>query len=242
METKHTIETIGYILKEEKIATLKHNILPNTFVVETQDSYPGYHGKDLPGELKVPEFLFFITKQKYSSEHLARVTKNIRKYFKDEIDIARAELTVYNTLLYSIRIKGIKDFTKISELQSCFKSEGIEFAKSKNVEAECLIKIQKQFILEEKSEGIFQDLEEPSLSYIQVPINLTWQQFKVITSKIKHAMDSGNFDAALGLFYKKQGLTDFVRIYDKEGNIQKMKDLHNRYSNEIKKLLLDNFV
>ena len=241
MDKKNTIETIGYVLKEEKFATLTHNIIPNTFVVETQNPYPGYHGKNLPGESIVPEFVFFVTKKKYTTEQIARVTNNIRKYFGEDIDVARAEITVYNKTFPCIRIKDCKDFTRISELQSCFKSEGIDFAKSKMIETTGLINIQKHFYLEEISDGIYRDLEEVNSSYLRIPVNLNWEQFRAITMKIKNSQDISNFDAALALFYRRQGVVDVVRIYNKEPKPKELIDIRARYHNEIKKLLLDSF-
>ncbi len=235
------IETIGYITKEEKLVSLEHDIIPNTQVIETREPFPGYHGKDLPGELSAsaPEFIFFVTKQKYTTEHIARVTKNIRKYFKEEVDIARAEINIFNNKYPSIRVKNCQDFSKIAELQSCYKGEGIKFAKKTKVDTLGLIRIQKHFNMEEVATGIFKDLEETNTSYLQIPVELKWPQFKSITIKIKNNMDDSNFDAALGLFYRKGGLVDFVRIYAENADTKRLEDIRDRYTKEISRILLN---
>lgn len=235
------IETIGYITKEEHMVSLEHDIIPNTMVIETRQPFPGYHGKNLPGELsaEVPEFVFFVTKQKYTTENIARVTQNIKKYFKDDIDIARAEIYVFNTKLPCIRLKHCKDLSKIEELQSCYKGEDIKFAKKKKVDTIGLIKIQKHLMLEEIAGGIYKDLEEERTHYLQIPVELKWPQFKSITLKIKNNMDDSNFDAALGMFYRKGGIVDFVRIYDKNASKERLEDIKNLYLKEISKLILN---
>jgi len=235
------IETIGYIKKEEHLVSLENDIIPNTQVIETREPFPGYHGKDLPGELSAsaPEFVFFVTKQKYTTDHIARVTKNIRNYFNDDIDIARAEITIFNTKHPCIRVKNCKDFSKITELQKCYRGEGIKFAKKKQVDTLGLIKIQKHFHLEEISKGIFKDLDEENTSYLQIPVEIKWPQLKRITFKIKNNMEDNNFDAALGLFYRKGGLIDFVRVYDKSADIKRLEDIKTRYMNEISRILLN---
>lgn len=235
------IETIGYIKKEEQLVSLEHDIIPNTQVIETREPFPGYHGKDLPGELSAsaPEFVFFVTKQKYTTEHIARVTQNIRKYFDKDIDIARAEISIFNTKYPCIRVKNCKDFSKIAELQRCYNGEGIKFAKKKKVDTLGLIKVQKHFNMEEIGNGIFKDLDEENTSYFQIPVELNWPQLKRITFKIKNNMNDSNFDAALGLFYRKGGLVDFVRIYDKNATIKRLEDIKNRYTNEISRILLN---
>jgi hypothetical protein len=175
------------------------------------------------------------------TEQIARATKNIRKYFNEDIDVARADINVFNKIYPSIRVKNIKDFGKISELQACLKSEGFEFAKSRTIETTGLINIQKHFYLEEISDDIYQDLEQEDSSYLQIPVNINWEQFRAITMKIKNSMDSSKFDVALGLFYRRLGVIDVIRVYDKEPSLEKLKDIRNRYINEIKKLLLDTF-
>jgi hypothetical protein len=241
MDTKNTIETVGYILKEEKIATLTQNIIPNTLVLETQKAYPGYHGKDLPEEFSFPEFIYFITREKYTTEHILRVSEAVQKYFDKKLDVARAELTIYNNIYHSFRLKECVDYTRVLEIQTFYKSEGIQFAKSKKIEATGLIQVQKTFALKETPEGIYHDLQEPNYFYIKLPINLNWEKFKAITLNIKRNIDNDNFDAALGLFYRTIGIVDFVRIYDKESSPEKLLDLKERYFNEIKKHLLDKF-
>ncbi|RLD62968.1 MAG: hypothetical protein DRI95_12335 [Bacteroidetes bacterium] len=235
------IETIGYIKKEEQLVSLEHDIIPNTQVIETRGPFPGYHGKDLPGELSAsaPEFVFFVTKQKYTTDHIARVTKNIKKYFVNNIDIARAEINIFNTKYPCIRVKNCEDFSKIAELQACYNGEGIKFAKKKKVDTVGLIKIQKHFHMEEIGNGIFKDMDEENTSYLQIPVELKWPQFKSITFKIKNNMEDSNFDAALGLFYREGGLIDFVRIYDESATIERLEDIKTRYMNEISRILLN---
>ena len=234
------IETIGYLTKEEHLASLEHDIIPNTLVVETRQPFPGYHGKDLPGDsASPPEFIFFVTKQKYTTEHIARLTHNIRKYFSENIDVARAEISIYNTKYPCIRVKNCENFSKIKELQECYKGEGIKFAKKQKIDSIGLIKIQKHFVINELTEGIFEDEEEEHTTYLQVPVYLTWPQFKSITYKIKNNMDDSNFDAAQGLFYRRGSIVDVVRIYAHNIDLNKLEDIRSRYLKEISRSILN---
>jgi hypothetical protein len=198
--SKNTIETIGYILKEEKFATLKQSIIPNTFVIESQNPFPGYHGKDLPGEALVPEFVFFVTKKKYTTEDILRATKNIRKYLGRDIDVARADLNIFNKTYPAIRVKDVHDFKAIAELQNCYKSEGFEFVKQQSVETVGLINIQKHFYLQDEGDGIYLDLEDKDYSYFEIPFKLNFEQFRAITMKVKNTLEVNKFDAALVCF------------------------------------------
>lgn len=241
MSGKNTIETIGYIIKEEKLSNLSQSIIPNTFVLETQNPFPGYHGKDLPGEVTVPEFVFFVTKKKYTTEQIARATQNIRNYLGRDVDVARADINIFNKTYPSIRVMDCADINDILELQNCYKSEGFIFEKAKSVETAGLINIQKHFYLSDEGNGIYKDLENENYSYFQIPAKLNWEQFRAITMKIRHAMENSKFDVALGLFYRRLGVVDVVRVYNKDLKIDELKNIKERYHNEIKKLLLDSF-
>ncbi|MBN1251219.1 MAG: hypothetical protein JXR51_10980 [Bacteroidales bacterium] len=242
MSQNKIIETIGYITKEEKLANLKHNILTNIFVIETIEAFPGYHGTNLPEDSKVPEFIFLITKQKYSTEFVARASKNISEYFKYGIDIAKGEINAFNTKLPCIRLRKCKNFENLPELVSCFKDEGFKFAKSQNIDDNCIIHVLINFNIEEISEGIYKDLEKENTFYLTVPMKLKWQQFKTITFHIKNNLDNNNFDAAQGFFYRKNNnIEDVVRIYDKESNIKALSLIKEKYLNEYKKVILNKF-
>jgi hypothetical protein len=239
METKTTIETLGYILKEELLTSVKNNMVQDTLVFETQNPFPGYHGKHLPGAAHKPEFIYFVTKEKYSTEHIFRTAEKVKKYFGQDINIARTELTLFNRNYNSFRIKGSMESTRLQELLSCFKSEGIKFEKYRKIEANALIRIQKTFWIEEKAEGIFYDLEEPMAYFLKSPSYINWDEFKTITLRIKNNSEYSNFDAALGLFYVRHRVVDFVRIFDKDPGLEKLKSIQEKYFNEIKRLLLD---
>jgi hypothetical protein len=239
MNSNHIIETLGYILKEENLVSIQNNIIPDTLIFETKNPFPGYHGKHLPEELTIPEFIYCATKEKYTSEHIFRVTRNVQKYFGKDINVARSELSIHNTLYPSIRIKGCKDFTRVNELISCYKSEGFRFTKSTVIDATSLIKVQKTFSLVEKEKGIYFDNEESKNYYIEVPYYLNFEQFRKITRNIKNNIENDNFDAAQAMIYRKHGIIDLVRIFEINTNLDRLKELQVKYEKEIHKLLID---
>jgi hypothetical protein len=101
---------------------------------------------------------------------------------------------------------------------------------------ETLIDIRKFFRLKETIDGIYEDLEQENTSYIELPIQLTWNQFEKITMSIKYNMEDRNFDAAQSSVYTEKGLMDFVRIYDQESCQGKLIHIKEKYLAAVEKI------
>jgi hypothetical protein len=230
-ETMPTIETVGTILKVETLTTLTESILNNTLVLENIEPFPGYHGSNLPTE-PIPHYLYFILNKKYATERIIRITQSIKRYFKPEFDATAGRICIYNDQFYCVRVKDLKSFANIAELQSCYYDEGLRFMKKKNISGPALIRLNKYFILQKLEEGIFLDLEEPRMHYLQIPLQLRWKLFEKITYTIKNNFDNPNFDSALGSIFLKE-VIDVLRIFAKEWNIDRLRDLRKKYLDEI---------
>lgn len=236
MENLKIISTVGSIIKVEMLNTLKSNILENTFVLEGSEPFPGYHGKHLPSKL-TPHHIFLVTKKDHSYEEISRVSVNIRKNCNLSFGARPAELFIFNRKLYAIRIKGLKSFELIRELQKWFMAEGIFFRKPRNYSNEGLINVKKHFELTELAEGIYKDLENTSMYYLKIPNTPGWKVFEKTTVFIRNNLDNSNFDAALGVIYFKDHM-DIVRIFEKESSLDLLKKLRGMYLEEIRKLSL----
>ena len=236
MENKIVISSFGYITKVELLNTIKTNILENTFVLESFEPFPGYHGNNLPSHF-MPHHLFLATKKDYSFEQISRASQNIRSNCKIGFGARPAELFIFNKKVPAIRIKDLESFEKIPELQKWYINEGIFFAKQKKFNNEGVIKVFKQFELDEVEEGIFIDQDEPLMTYLKVPVKLSWKVFESITYSIKNNLDGSKFDAAQGVIFIKD-VTDVVRIYSKDTDPVFLMKLRKLYLEEIRKLHL----
>jgi len=228
------IETIGGLAKEESLITLTEHIMPNSFVLETLEPFPGYHGTNLPSDSK-PISVFLITKKRYSTEKIFRVAQMIRKYFNHTFDAVPGTICIQNDTIPCIRIRYLDNYELIGELQKCFFSEGIVFAKKRNIKADGVIQLRKHFIIEEIEEGIYKDHDDPSTYYIRINQQLTWKLFMQITEKIRNNIDNANFDAALAAIYTKD-IIDVVRIYASNISLESLRLLMEKYNQEIKRI------
>ena len=228
-----TFETFGTITKEELLHTLSSNILENTFVVESFEPFPGYHGANLPSK-ENPHHIFLITKKDYGQETVIRKSEEIRKYFKHPFGARPATLHIFNNELHAIRIKDLPEFELIPELQRWYQDEGILFMKKRTFNDKGLIRVFKHFSLEELEEGVFKDTYDPFMHYLEISCPLTWKMFEAVTMSVKNNVDNNNFDAAIATVYAKN-LMDVVRIYEKDPGLDRLRDLRKLYLEEIRK-------
>lgn len=228
------IETTGYIKKEQNLTTVKNNIIPNTLVLESLHPFPGYHGANLP-ECSKPRSLFLIVSKDYTHEEIARITKKIKQNFKSDFNASMGHIYFKTSSYTCIRIKYLKSFTFLPELQGLYQDLGIKFAKHKVIDAKGLIVINKNFYVDEFEDGLYNDLEEDSKFYIELSIDLPWEVFKEFTLNIKNNVDNSDFDAAEGVFYRKKGIVEIVRLYICEGEMDKIKEIRKLYMEMIQK-------
>ena len=233
MKENTLVETFGYIIKIDQLETIESNILRNTFVLESSKPYPGYHGSNLPSE-SIPHHLFMVTKEKYSEEIILRKSQRIRQYFEHSFGARKAELNIFNNTYTSIRIKDLSSFSYIPELQRCYQNEGIEFLKKKSFNEKAVIKVQKHFRLNKIGDGIYKDLDDLKMYYINIPHQIMWYPFEHMTISIKNNLENNNFDAALGVLYLHD-LIDVIRIVEESCTIERLETLKALFMEEIRK-------
>jgi len=233
-QDKVLIETMGYIKKEANLSTVENNIIPNTLVLESLHPYPDYHGKNLP-EQSTPRSLFLIVSKDYSFEEIARIIKKIKGEFQFDFNASQGNIYFKTTSYSCIRIKYLKSFSFLPELQRKFQNEGISFVKHKSINSVGLIVIKKHFYVDEIEEGIYRDIDESSKFYVDITAILPWKEFKEYISIIKNNIDSSDFDAAQGVFYRKSGIVELARVYICEGEYEKVRLIRKMFIDQIEK-------
>lgn len=232
MKEKMIFDTFGRIAKEETVNTYKTKSLSNVFVLETTESYPGYHGANLPEVVK-PSFIYLVTDQNYTAEKIMRVSSRIRQYFHEGFDAVSATVFLDNNRYECIRLRGLSGEHMLPELVSCYADEGLVFRKPKNIKGKAIINIEKPFFLETTDGQLFRDLDDPNVFYLRLPGALNWKLFARVTQSVKNNVDNNNFDAALGAIFGRE-IIDVVRVYGIGLTEDRLKQIHDRYRFEIK--------
>jgi len=230
-----TITSIGTISKKENLASVEHETNTHVLVLESLFPFPGYHGTTVPDRTD-PRSLFLVTNNVFSDDKIIRAIKQIKGNFPMYFDGAPGVIQLFNKPAGVIRLKYLP-YNLVGDLVAAFQDEGITFLKERKVqEYSSIIKITKFFTIHKSSEGIYVDENWKEMAYLQMPIQMRWNSFEKITASIKHNVEDNNFDAALTYMYDKQGLLDFVRIYDEQNCQGKLIFIREKYLDAIKYL------
>lgn len=227
------LEIFGTVAKEELVKTVENHILPNSFVVENQEPYPGYHGSNLPTD-QGPDTFFLITTELHSAEKIFRISQEIRSFTNYSFDGSPAKLCVGNDTYFAIRIRDLDSYEPLEEIQKCYLDAGIHFEKYKHIDASALIELKKIFFLEEVNENILKD-RKGDMYYLKINKQLTWGKFKTITRWVKNNLPDFRFDAALAVIYGQEVL-DMIRIYDQAPAKDHMNIILEKYIQGIQRL------
>ncbi len=232
---KQVIRSIGIISKKENLMPVEQLSGCKVMLLESADPFPGYHGIVIPAKNE-PESMFIVLKQAYNDDKIIRAIMNIKKVFPYAFEGAPGTITMSNKTVHVIRLKNLS-YMHIPELLESFRPYEIDFMKKKKISRfNALIKIRKFFEMKNVAEGIYQDMNQKTLFYLQVPSSLRWNTFERITMEIKYNIPDNKFDAAIGYVYETEGIFDFVRIFDKNFLSEKLSSIREKYLENISKL------
>ena len=205
---------------------MSHHILPNSFVLENLEPYPGYHGKNLPTD-RGPDSFFLVTTENNSAEKIFRLVHDIRNFTHLTFDGCPSRLCIGNDTYDAIRLRDLNSYEPLEEIQHCFMDAGIQFAKHKEVEGVALIELKKIFSLEKISDRVYKD-RKSQMHYLNLQKQLTWGRFRSVTRWVKNNLDDNNFDAALVVLYGHD-VYDMVRIFAPHPTLDQLELIRQKY-------------
>ncbi|WP_066627917.1 hypothetical protein [Labilibacter marinus] len=237
MEKNLIVERYGNLLKAEQLVTMEEKILPNTFVLEAPEPFPGFFNyySESPQD-STPLYIYLVVDQLYTLEQVTRARQNIKEYFPSDFHADAGTVTIYNKTYHVIRIRHLQKYDQIKALQTAFLDEGIKFKRkpSKKIESTGVIRLKKFFRLNEVEEGLFLDDVEKDHGYICLPRFVKWAEFEELTNKVKYNWSGSFFDAALGHFHSNFEIEDMIRIYNPKIDIELLRKAKQTYLEQIK--------
>jgi len=241
MDKKPIVNSPGYLLKKEKLATGATHHSLNELVLEDLDQFPGFYDHffiPVNEVEKQPRSIFIVLKELESCKEDAfiRMTMKIKKKCAVHFAAALATLQLFNKPMLSVRV-FMDDYDALPELISYYRNEGLVFHSRKDIKPfQSLIEIRKYFELEVLDEGIYKDMNQADTYYLQVPAYLTWNLFESMTIAIRNNMDHKLYDAAQAAIYEKPGILELIRIYDRKNDLDFLRLLRQKYLREFERL------
>lgn len=238
MENKKRIESLGFVIKKEKLATIESDYKFSELILEDLDPYPGFYDHyHIPMNEKEqkPRSIFAVIKNNSLDEmdNFIRTTVNIKNETGLKFDAVMGLLELQNTTTACIRL-NMDEYKPLPEIINQYSKRGFNFLANRTIKPYIsLISVRKYMILEEISEGIYRDTEMADIYYIMANKYLSWDQFEKISISIRNNWDHKVYDAAQAGVYCKKGVIELVRIYDREINIDQLKYLKEKYDIEI---------
>jgi len=230
MTRNQTIERFGGITKEEPVKSLPKDLVwNNTQVYEGINPFFGYY--DDGPQVKNKHYLLLVLDGHHPFEVLARATDKLQKMVDFSFNATPASISYRQRTCQAIRVKNIQDYSNAIRLQELYHGEGVQFKSPSEVVAKemAMIRLLKFFCLKQHPDGIYLDTLNPNVGYFKVPNYKNWEDFKVLTKKVKYETSFLFFDAAIGFLAQTSKLVDIVRIYKEQMSYERILPIRNRY-------------
>jgi len=233
MKTKKLIQICGSIIKEESIATITANIVKNTYVAEADKPYSNYYGVAPFNMPTKPNSLFLFTVPYYSLQEVLRFAKLIDLSCMEKLNIAVSVLDFGTDHYPAIRIKNFPDYQRIRKLQECFIEQGVEFAKKVHIGKSAVIRTNKCFSLEKLDNNIYLDHLQEKTAYIALSKLITKDYYLQVLADIRNNTSCPMFDAARGAIILDSQITDIIRIYSGNMDMEMLKCIQDKFEKEL---------
>ncbi len=227
----------GRLIKEESLKLLTDKVLPNTYVLEANDPFPGYfkYHHEVPAEGR-PHYLYYVLESPLKLEKFTRITQDIKSRSKHPFSAALGSVEINNKIEPAIRVRRLGNYNQIEPLQAAYAQEQIEFKKKplQNIAGNAMIHLDKFYSFSEEADGKYLDAHEKDIGYFEMPKHLNWKTFFDLTQKVRNNVRILDFDASKGLFYKDYKTVDLVRIYSHNMDMEKLQELQEAYLERMK--------
>jgi hypothetical protein len=241
MENLNRIESLGFVVKKEKIATLESDYKFSELILEDLDPFPGFYDHfhiPMNEEEQKPRSIFAVIKNRGldDMDDFIRTTVRIKKDTGLNFDAVMGWLELQNATTGCIRI-NMDDYSALPQIIEHYSKNGIEFLASRTVKPYIsLISIRKYMILDKIADGIYKDTDMADTYYLVVDKYLPWDQFERTSISIRNNWEHKVYDAAQAGVYCKKGVFELVRIFDRKASIDRLRYLKDKYNIEVSRL------
>jgi len=228
------MEVFVNLTKNDTVVALDEKIVPGSLVFESLNPFPGYY-HEFPTDAS-SMYIYLVMDKQYPLEDILRATQCIEKEYDWNFDAGKAYISIGSTALDAIRVRHLPSLDLVEKIQEAYANQGIKFLMNKKLKGklEAQTKIVKFLGLEELAEGVYQNIEDVTFAYIEIPKYLKPDAFTKVSMDVKYNWDGHEFDAASASFYKDGVLYEAVRIRSDKMDVDYLNSIKKLYSDKIR--------
>jgi len=221
----------GTIFKREALLSAARDYGTHALILYAKDPFPGYYCvENDPSDSSCKEqsiYLPVYSGSVSSDDQLCRMCLEAK--IKFQIASCPARFSLGGKIVKGLRLKSI-DTEKVSAVVAFFESAGLQFYSEKKIGTFLShVYLKAFFDVKLISDQIFQNTINPDLYYMVIPEPVEWSVFERLFTFQKSRTDFKNYDAALGYWFTQPVFTDFIRIYGKNLDTDKLLGIRKEF-------------
>ncbi len=223
------------LIKEEPLSTLEPEMTDeNTCVLESTSPFFGYY-QDAPMGKPDPH-IYCVLDQEYSLMDILRAARLMNEKRRNPVNVAAGRIFLKDKTCPVCRIKNILHFNQVPIVQQGLKQHGIGFKRKQRVITGQMgmIQLSKMLYLQPLDDGMFLDADDNTKGYFEIPVHLSWEEFKDLTTQAKYDPGILYFDAAQATIMHNKALVNLVRVYKEHITPDHIRAIRDRYHQLIK--------
>ena len=212
----------GSIIKKELVRNSKIKGLKDRMILESTDPFPEAHIRHKSSFVK---FYYLPIQAESLDQDIKIAPHSAEGQIGEDLASALGDITIGEHTYHAIRLRNVSAHL-LPLVIKAYESAGIKLLTDRDsIRDFALIRIEKFFHLEEIEEGIFTDLDDPQIGYVEITRKLDWEELESVTRKVKENITHHNFDRALGTISKHGEQTGVIRIYAPDMNEEVLKEI-----------------
>jgi len=226
MATSNVLSGSGSITKREYVRNAKIKSLKKYMVLESADPFPEAH---LRHKSHFVKFYYLPIQSNRLDQDIKIAAHSAEGQIGGDLASALGDIIIGDQTYHAIRLRNVET-SQLPVLVKAYEYAGIKMMPSaRSIHDHALIRIDKFFHLEEIEEGIFVDLDDQQIGYLEISGELSWEELERLTQKVKQETQHPNFDRALGHFSKHGVDINVIRIYAPDMDEEVIKEIGNTF-------------
>ncbi len=239
---RHRFDGFVGITKQEVVSVVPFGKKTDILILQS-NRQPGYYSvSDFPEEGKsLTESSFYLVLDSHLMccfDKLLRKVQKIRDRFPATLSFCMGELELNHQTKSCIRVTTLSE-SNLGVIIKGLEDQGVIFHPFQKIKDQVSRIYFKKFEeLELITEGIYKKGVVNNEYFLQIPLEISWEEFTQITEKVRNNISVLFYDAALATIQLHHcKFIDCIRIFSEFPELTDLTDLRSHYCREIENLM-----